>query len=160
MQFVASFLVTTFLVVFAGFLAGSAFNLPTYDARGGIAAGALPQFVVVAVIVLAIGSFVADLLRRVRYGGEADAEVHFDASPTRVLTIGFAVLALLAVFLFAWPRLSFPVAASVFMTSLSLLLLPREQRTVRGVVFAVVTSIVFCIGVWLAFVHLLAVPLR
>lgn len=160
MQFVTSFLVTIFLVVFAGFLAGPAFTLPAYDAQGGVAAGALPQFVVVAVVILAIGSFVADLRRRVRSEGEAEAEVHFDASPTRVVTIGFAVLALLAVFLVAWPRLSFPVAASIFMAALSLLLLPAEQRTVRGALVAVVASIAFCIGVWLAFVHLLAVPLR
>lgn len=160
MQFLASLLVTVFLVAFAAFLAVPAFDLPAYDARGSIAAGALPQFVVVAVALLAMASFANDLRLRLTKRSEADAEVRFDAPAPRVATIGFAVLALLAAFLLAWPPIAFPIAASAFMGALSLLLLPSEQRTVRGVLLSLSVSVAFCVGVWLTFVHLLAVPLR
>lgn len=160
MQFVASGAATIFLVSFCVYLSGPAFDLPTYTRQGTIAAGALPQFTVVTVGLLAVMSFGADLFQKLRNRETPEADVNFSANPRTVVLVGFSVLVLLSAFLFVWQTVNFPVAAMLFMASMSALITPQEYRTAKGYAVMAGTSLFFCGSVWLAFVHLLVVPLR
>lgn len=165
MRIAASVFVTLFLLSLCAFLAGPAFELPAVGPRGGVAAGAAPQFVVVAVAVLAVVSLVGDLLdaRRGRAAGsDADAQAGSgDVAESReVLVIGGAVLALLAGYVALWRVIGFPVASALFMMALSVVVAPRSARTPRGLAIMAVVAALFSVFVWLAFTRLLGVPLR
>ena len=162
MRFAASLFMTAFLVGLAAFLAGPAFSLQTFGRSGQIAAGALPQAVVVATIVLALLSFAGDALTLARHGsaGLAAGEGGIDAPAARVLGLGLGILVLLGGYVVLWRYIGFPAASTVFMAVAATVLAPPEARGVRGLAIIGLTSVLFCVGVWLAFVHLLAVPLR
>lgn len=164
MRFAASLFMTVFLTGLAVVLAGPAFDLQTFGRTGQIAAGALPQAVVVATIVLAALSLGEDVLARLRggtAGGEPEAEDGLDSAPAiQVLGLGLGILALLAGYVFLWRHVGFPAASSVFMAAAAALLAPKGARGVKGFAIIAITAVLFCVGVWLAFVHLLAVPLR
>ena len=160
MRLSASIAVSLFLVGLAALVLWQpAFDLPRFGSKGQIGAGALPQLVLFLTIVLALLSAVTDVVLRVRRGPRAIAPA-IAAPASRVLPIGFAILALLGLYLIGWQRIGFPIASAAFMAVASALLAPPSARNVRGYAIIVVTSVLFCVGVWLAFVHLLAVPLR
>ena len=164
MRFAASLFMTAFLIGLCAVLAGPAFDLQTFGRTGQIAAGALPQAVVVATIVLAALSMGEDVLALARRGpkGAAPPELEggIDAPAGRVLGLGLGILALLTGYVVLWRYIGFPAASTVFMAAAATVLAPKEARGPRGLAIIAVTSVLFCVGVWLAFVHLLAVPLR
>lgn len=156
MQRAAIAFVTLFLIGLCIFLAGPAFELRAFGRTGNIDAGALPQVVIISVATLAILAFCSDMLDSFR-GRTAEAST---AGGTTVLLVGGAVLLLLAGFLGLWPRVGFPVAAAVFMMLTSALIAPPEARSFRGYAIMIGVSFAFCVTVWLAFTHILGVPLR
>lgn len=164
LRFGASVTVLVGLLGLCALLASPAFDLPA-EARGsGLGAGAFPQFVVVAVAILSCLILVQDLLQWRQPApdrGAPDPEGDdFSSDPGRVLRLGTGVFLLLAAFIFAWPWLGFLPVAITFMAALALLLSPAAARTGRGVAITLVTSVLFCTGLWALFVHVLAVPLR
>lgn len=160
MRFAASLFMTVFLIGLCAVLAGPAFELQTFGHSGQIAAGALPQAVVIATIILAALSLAQDVLALARGRSLADAEGGIDAPAAQLLGLGLGVLALLATYVVLWRYIGFPAASTAFMAATARALAPREARGLRGLAIIAVASVLFCVGVWLAFVHLLAVPLR
>lgn len=163
MRIAASVVVTLFLLGLCAFLAGPAFDLPLVGPRGGIAAGAAPQFVVLAVAVLALCSLGGDLLAHRRSSAEtapAEEGAGYAADGREVLLIGGAVLALLAGYVALWRYVGFPIASAVFMMALSFVVAPKSARTPRGVVIMALVAGLFSVFIWLAFTRLLGVPLR
>lgn len=160
LHFAASALVSLFLLALVAVLAGPAFELPGFGDGRGLQAGTLPQFTVVVVAVLVILSLLGDFLvwRRGRRGeidpGRPVATAH-DA-----LILGGGVLLLLAGYVFAWRPLAFPVVTTAFVGLVTLLIAPARERRGRGLIRIGLMSILFSIGVWLVFVHILKVPLR
>lgn len=161
-QLAASAFVALFLVGLAVFLAPAAFELQAMGSRGGLGAGALPQFAVVVVPLLAVASLVADVLiyRRTR-GFAADAAAGPAApSSRRVLGLGTTVLAMLVMLAGVWRFAGFPIASVAFMAVLATILMPASSRTPRGYAILAATTLFFCLGTWAFFVHVLMVPLR
>lgn len=160
LHLVASLLVSAFLVALAVILAEPAFELVSVGPRGGLQAGALPQFVVVLVAVLAVLSAAGDYVRwREARNGDGVQEEAF-ASPRRVILVGGGVLILLAAYVFAWRPLPFPLITVVFVALVSWTIAPPAARTRKGYLVITLTSVLFSVGVWLVFTHLLKVPLR
>lgn len=165
LRIAASVFVTLFLVAVCLALMPSAFALPRLGPSGSLGAGALPQFAVIAVpllslIVLAseIGSYRKGGLKQpVARDGEAEVA---DADPRRVLVIGSLVLVLLAAYATGWRLIGFPLASLGFMGAMGFVIAPPESRTLRGIAILAVTTLVFCLGTWAFFVHVLTVPLR
>lgn len=163
LRLAASTLVTVFLLALCAVLVGPAFELAAYNGQGGISAGGLPQFVVVSVALLAPLMFAQDAIRFRRTGhisGSFDFEDGDGAEARRTALLGSTVLVLLAAYAFAWRWLGFLPASMLFMSVLCLVLAPKDRRTALGLATAILFSILFCLGVWALFVHLLAVPLR
>lgn len=159
----ASVIVLVGLLGLCALLAGPAFELPAAAYGSGLGAGAFPQFVVVAVAVLACLLLVQDLRqwrRPAAPGAQQPDGDEFSGGPGRVLLLGSGVFLLLAAFVFAWPWLGFLPVAIAFMAVLALLLAPRSARSARSVAITLLTSVLFCSGLWALFVHVLAVPLR
>ncbi|WP_029008217.1 tripartite tricarboxylate transporter TctB family protein [Azospirillum halopraeferens] len=160
--------VTMLLLVLCAVLAGPSFGMRALGPQGELGSGALPQFIVVSVAVLAVVVFIQQVIAHRRRGGGAspaaalpsDGDVAPDADPRRVLTVGPAVLAMLAGYAYAWTEVGFLPASIVFLVLLSLFLMPAPQRTGRGIAVAAATAVLFCLGVWALFVHVLGVPLR
>ncbi|WP_274424733.1 tripartite tricarboxylate transporter TctB family protein [Chelativorans sp. YIM 93263] len=160
LHFIASLAVSLFLIGLSALLAGPAFDLVSIGPRGGLQAGALPQFVVVMVVMLAVLSVVSDFRRwRASRHGGVESEEAF-APGRQVALVGGGVMMLLAAYVFAWRPLPFPLTTAVFVTLVSLVIAPRGARTRRGMFTIVLTSVLFSIGVWLVFTYLLKVPLR
>ncbi len=159
LRLAASAVVTVLLLALCAVLAAPAFQLPATSYQGGIGAGGLPQFTVLAVGILTpimlIQDFLAYRRRAPEPGSPADAR-----QARRTLVLGGIVFALLAAFVAAWQELSFLPAAIGFTAAMCAVLMPKERRTPAGYVVALAFSGVFCTGVWAVFVHLLAVPLR
>lgn len=152
--------VSLLLLALCALLAGPSFELPGAAPDGGIGAGALPRFVVVAVAVLAVAVFVQQVM-----AARAGRVVHADdgadeADPRRVLGLGAGVLVLLAGYAYGWTVAGFLPATIAFILALGLLLVPAESRTPRGLLVIAATAVLFSLGVWGLFVHILAVPLR
>lgn len=152
----ASIVTCLFLIGLSVVLAGSAFDLPGLGPNGGLQAGTLPQFVVVMVALLATLSLVADILKW-RRGGEPGAEV---APLRQVILVGGGIMALLAVYVFAWRPLPFPLISFVFFTIVSVILAPPAARGLKGYGVIALTGLLFSIGIWLLFTYVLKVPLR
>jgi hypothetical protein len=165
LRIAASLFVTFSLIALCLALVPSAFALAGLTPDGNIGAGALPQFVVVAVPLLSLAILVSDLVsyRKGRLDqvaareGEADVT---DADPRRVLVIGSLVLVLLAAYAAAWRLVGFPLASLAFMATMAFILAPQESRNLRGTIILAATTLVFCLGTWALFVHVLMVPLR
>ena len=160
LHFVASLVVTAFLIGLSALLAGPAFELNSFGPNGGLQAGTLPQFVVITVVLLATLSALNDFrkwhlsLREGLDPGEALA-------PTRqIVLVGGGVMFLLAAYVFAWRPLPFPLITIVFVAIVSWIIAPAAARTSRGMVTIGITSVLFSIGVWLVFTYALKVPLR
>jgi hypothetical protein len=163
LRLAASALATALLLVLCAILAAPAFELTAVNNRGGIGAGGLPQFVVVAVAILAPLAFLQDVLRFRRSGhitGGFDAADGDAAEARRTALLGSTVLVLLAAYTFTWRFAGFLPASIAFMSVLCLILLPAPQRRFKKAAFSVAFSAAFCVGVWALFVHLLGVPLR
>ena len=163
LRLAASTLVTVLLLALCALLVGPAFELAAYNGQGGIGAGGLPQFVVVSVALLSPLMILQDMIRFRRDGhisGGYDFEDGDRAEARRTALLGSTVLVLLAAYAFLWRWLGFLPASILFMIVLCLVLAPAERRTVKGTATAVLFSILFCVGVWALFVHVLAVPLR
>lgn len=163
LRLAASTLVTVLLLALCAVLAGPAFELTAYNYQGGIGAGGLPQFVVVSVALLAPLMFVQDVIRFRRTGhvsGGFDFEDGDGAEARRTAVLGSTVLVLLAGYAFLWRWIGFLPASILFMIVLCLVLAPADRRTVKGAATAIIFSLLFCVGVWALFVHVLAVPLR
>lgn len=160
LHLIASLAVSLFLVGLSALLAAPAFELVGIGPRGRLQAGALPQFVVVVVALLAVLSAAGDFRkwRASRHGG-VDPEEAF-APARQVVLVGGGVMFLLAAYVFAWRPLPFPLTTAVFVVLVSWIIAPRSARTWRGMFTIVVTSVLFSIGVWLVFTYLLKVPLR
>lgn len=159
LHFVASLVVSFFLIGLSALLAGPAFELENFGPRGGLQAGTLPQFVVVVVIVLAALSAAGDFWnwrasRRNRHEGEAIAPVR------QVVLVGGGVLALLAAYVFAWRPLPFPLITIVFVMLVSAIIAPPGARGPRGLSIIGLFSLLFSVAVWLIFTYALKVPLR
>lgn len=164
LRLAASAAVSVLLLALCSVLAGPAFEMPALGSRGGLGAGALPQFVVVSTALLAVVIFIQDFFAWKRRGdidgAPEEAAKDSSADARRVVGIGTAVLVLLAVYVFVWRWIGFLPASIGFMAVLCMVLAPGASRTARGMVIAAVTSILFCTGVWALFVYVLMVPLR
>lgn len=160
LHLVASLGVSAFLLGLSVILAGPAFELTGLGPRGGLHAGALPQFVVVVVAVLAVISAVSDLRRWWVTRSDASQQEEPFASPDQVLKVGGGVLALLALYVFAWRPLPFPLITMVFVALVSLIVAPPAARAPKGLAIIGLTSVLFSLGVWLVFTYVLKVPLR
>jgi hypothetical protein len=160
LRLAASAAVTVLLLALCAVLAEPAFDLPAVNTRGGIGAGGLPQFTVVAGAVLVPVMFVHDLILFRRTSGAAAAKAEGSAKARRMIVLGAVIFVLLAAYVFAWRLLSFLPASILFTAVLCAILLPKAARTRRAYAIAAVFSILFCTGVWALFVHVLAVPLR
>lgn len=161
LRLAASTLTTLALLTLCAILAEPAFELTASNGRGSIGAGGLPQFVVVAVAVLAPLILIQDVLgfrSSGRITGAPAIEAGRDASARRTAVLGATVLVLLAGYAFAWRLTGFLPASIAFMSILCIVLAP--ERTPRGSTIAILFSALFCVGVWALFVHVLAVPLR
>lgn len=162
-RFWASILSTILLLGLCALLAGPSFELPAGGPRMGIGAGALPQFVVVATAILAVITLLGDIAAWRRppaspiAGETRDAE---DTDPRRVVILGGFVLVLLAAYIGAWPYLGFIPPTIGFIAALSLVLLPRAEWTAMRMASIALMAILFTLGVWALFVHVLMVPLR
>lgn len=165
MRIGASVFVALFLIALCIFLMPSAFALPTWGARGEIGAGALPQFVVVVVPIFAIAILTTDIMayRRgqmnVPIVRDGEAEVA-ESDPRRVLGLGSLILLMLALYAVLWRYIGFPLASMAFMAAMALVFLPPESRNLRGITLMAITTLIFCVGTWTFFVHVLGVPLR
>lgn len=156
----ASILSCLFLIGLSLILAGPAFDLPGLGPNGGLQAGTLPQFVVVMVVILATLSLVADILKW-RRGRPPGTEPEPEDAPLRqVILVGGGVMALLAVYVFAWRPLPFPLITFVFFTIVSAILTPPASRSLKGYGVIALTGLLFSLGVWLLFTNVLKVPLR
>jgi hypothetical protein len=157
----ASALVTLIILGLAAILFAPSFAMPTIGAQVGLGRGALPQFCVLAGAILALGSFIRDVVEMRRKGSIVGlVEVSETAEPRRVVLIGFAALLLLFGYVIAWRLLGFPAASVIFLVTTSLLLLPQDRWNARGLLAVAVTSVLFGTCVWALFVHVLQVPLR
>ncbi|SFE93098.1 tripartite tricarboxylate transporter TctB family protein [Roseivivax sediminis] len=156
----SSIMTCLFLIGLSVVLAGPAFDLPGLGPRGGLQAGTLPQFVVVMVALLATLSLVSDLLKW-RRGRQPGAEIEPEVAPLRqVVFVGGGIMALLAVYVFAWRPLPFPLISFVFFTIVSAILAPPAARNPRGYGVIALTGLLFSICVWALFTSVLKVPLR
>jgi len=160
LHFVASLIVSLFLICLCVILAGPAFEMQSFGPRGGLQAGTLPQFVVIVVIVLAALSAVSDFWTW--YTARRDQR---DLGPAiaparRVVLVGGGVMLLLAAYVFAWRPLPFPLITMVFVALVSGIIAPPSARTARGTITIGLTAVLFSIGVWLVFTYALKVPLR
>ena len=63
LHYIASLATSLFLIGLTLVLAGPAFDFEAFEARGGLGAGALVQFVVMAVILLSVLSIIGDSLK-------------------------------------------------------------------------------------------------
>jgi hypothetical protein len=155
--------VTILLLALCAVLAGPSFSMRSLGPQGELGSGALPQFIVISAAVLAVCVFVQQIAAYRRRGAVAPApggEAPVEADPRRILTIGPVVLAMLAAYAFAWTAVGFLPASVAFMVALCLFLTPASHRTGQGIAIAIATSVLFCLGVWALFVHVLGVPLR
>jgi hypothetical protein len=160
-RFASSAAMTLVLLGFAALLFGPSFAMPALGAETGIGRGALPQFCVVAGAVLALVVFIRDLLSMRRSGAiTGPSGLGADAEPRRVVTIGFLALLLLSAYVVAWAYVGFLLASIAFLVATSLMLLPREHWTARSLALVLATGVLFGVGVWALFVHVLQVPLR
>lgn len=164
MRIAASVFVTIFLLCLCAVLAGPAFDLPAFDHRGNLAAGAAPRFVLIAVAGFSLASLAGDLLalRKNRPGGDGAPEdgAGYSADGREVLLIGGAVLGLLTLYVALWRFIGFPAASALFMLATSVVISPKSARTPVGFAIMAATAVIFSILVWLAFTRLLGVPLR
>lgn len=160
LHFVSSLATNLFLIALTLVLAGPAFDLEAFGSRGGLGAGALPQFVVMAVIVLSCLSIIGDTRKwyLTRKMGRDPGE---PIAPTRhVVLVGGGVLLLLAAYVFAWRPLPFPLITIVFVALVSALIGPAHLRSKKGLLTIGLTAVLFSVGVWLVFTYALKVPLR
>src|SRR5690625_4159402 len=97
-QLAASALMTAILIVVVAILWEPSFAMPSTSRTAGLGAGALPQFSIMAIAVLSIGSLIRDIVSYRRSGaiaGPIGAEED-ERSPRRVVIMGIGALALLA----------------------------------------------------------------
>ncbi|MCD6679139.1 MAG: tripartite tricarboxylate transporter TctB family protein [Burkholderiaceae bacterium] len=157
----ASALMTLLVLALCAVLWQPSFAMPTLSADVGLGRGALPQFCVLAALVLTVLMFVKDLLAWRATGAiTGPFEVADKAQPGRVVAVGGAALALLTAYVAAWGLLGFLPATIAFLLVVSALLLPAGQRSLRAATVLVATAVLFAIGVWALFVYVLEVPLR
>lgn len=157
----ASAAVTLILLGLVALLAGPAFDMPATGRVTGIGSGALPQFCVIALAVLAVIIFARDLVSMRRSGAiSGPAEFGEGADPRRVVWISLAVLVALSAYVWAWSVIGFAPASILFMIVMSLMLLPPERRTVRALAGVAAMGVLFGLGVWALFTYALQVPLR
>lgn len=162
LHFIASLVTSLFLIGLSLLLAEPAFDLVAFGPQGGLEAGALPQFVIIMVIVLAAFSAVGDTWKwfsscRDRRGKEVSEAI---APADQVVWIGGGVLVLLAAYVFAWQPLPFPLITIVFVTLVSAIIAPVEARNLRGLLIIGLNAVFFSISVWLVFTYALKVHLR
>lgn len=160
LNLVASIAVSVFLVGLCLVLAGPAFDLSSFGPNGGLQSGTLPQFVVIAVTVLAVISAVSDIVKWRAGRRSGEVPVNTVAPVRQVVLIGGGVMAMLAAFVFTWRPLPFPLIAFVFFTVVGVILAPPPSRTLRGYGAIALTGLLFSGGVWLLFTSVLNVPLR
>ena len=98
MQSAASAAITLFLLGLCALLAGPAFDLPAFGRQGQLGPGALPRFVIIGTALFALASLAADLLPRKSRAAVLPTVSGAEASSSRILTIGGAVLALLGAY--------------------------------------------------------------
>lgn len=162
-RFFASVLATAMLLGLCAILAPSAFELTTAGPQYGIGAGALPQFAIIATVVLSIVMVIDDFAAWRKHGDDGvstEGEALEGADANRVVIIGACVLALLAAFIALWAYLGFIIASMAFVMALSLLLLPRADWTASKLAIIAAMSVLFPLAVWALFVYVLMVPLR
>lgn len=160
LHYIASLATSLFLIGLTLVLAGPAFDLEAFGARGGLGAGALLQFVVMAVILLSVLSIIGDSLKwySARKAGRDPGEPI--APPRHVVLVGGGVLLLLAAYVFAWRPLPFPLITVVFVALVSGLIGPTYLRSKKGLLTIGLMAVLFSVGVWLVFTYALKVPLR
>lgn len=157
LRLTASGLVTLVLLTVCALIASSTFSLPGMEARGSIGAGAIPQFVVVATVLLSLLVFIGDVFTWLRANiTEDESEI---ATPKEVMLVGIPVFLILAGYVVAWRYVNFLVTSILFFALLSVMLGWRGI-TRRGLVVLFATSILFSTGIWALFVFVLKVPLR
>ncbi|WBU64797.1 tripartite tricarboxylate transporter TctB family protein [Paracoccus aerodenitrificans] len=156
----ASVVTCLFLIGLSLVLAGPAFELPGLGPKGGLQSGTLPQFVVVTVAALSVLSLASDILKW-RRGMKPGVEIEPEVAPLRqVLVVGGGIMVLLAVYVFAWRPLPFPLISFVFFALVGAILAPPAARSTKGYGVIALTGIVFSVAVWLLFTYVLKVPLR
>jgi len=160
LHFVASMVVSAFLIGLSALLAGPAFELNSFGPKGGLQAGTLPQFVVITVVFLAFLSALNDFCKWHLSRREGLDPGEALAPARQIVLVGGGVMLLLVAYVFAWRPLPFPLITIVFVALVSWVIAPFAARTARGMVTIGLTSVLFSIGVWLVFTYVLKVSLR